>query len=87
MKPCHITDLTNSRSPTFFFFFSINRLWSKVTAGLAGKDMDAATDEKSFIENKQREETAARQKEGLQWHPRFFNVNKHEEYEFKGVNG
>jgi hypothetical protein len=54
---------------------------------LAGKDMDAATDEKSFIENKQREETAARQKEGLQWHPRFFNVNKHEEYEFKGVNG
>ncbi|KAG1122331.1 hypothetical protein G6F42_011582 [Rhizopus arrhizus] len=63
------------------------KLWSKVTAGLAAKDMDAATDEKTFIENRQREETAVRQKEGLQWHPRFFNINKHDEYEFKGVKG
>lgn len=63
------------------------KLWSKVTAGLAAKDMDAATDEKTFIENRQREETAVRRKEGLQWHPRFFTINKHEEYEFKGLKG
>lgn len=62
-------------------------LWSKVTAGLVSKDMDAATDEKSFIENRQREETAVRQKDGLIWHPRFFHLNKKEEYEFKGVQG
>jgi hypothetical protein len=49
--------------------------------------MDAATDEKTFIENRQREDTAARQKEGLQWHPRFFSLNKNDEYEFKGVQG
>jgi hypothetical protein len=49
--------------------------------------MDAATDEKTFIENRQREETAARQKEGLQWHPRFFNINNKEEYEFKSAEG
>lgn len=49
--------------------------------------MDSATDEKTFIENRQREETAARQKEGIQWHPRFFNINKKDEYEFKGVSG
>ncbi|CEP11368.1 hypothetical protein [Parasitella parasitica] len=63
------------------------KLWSKVTAGLAARDVDVATDEKTFIENRQREETAARQKEGLQWHPRFFTINKHEEYELKGLSG
>ncbi|GAA5795608.1 hypothetical protein HPULCUR_000969 [Helicostylum pulchrum] len=63
------------------------KLWSKVTAGLASNNMDYATDEKTFIENRQREETAARQKQGIQWQPRFFDINKKAEYEFKGVNG
>lgn len=49
--------------------------------------MDTATDEKTLIENRQREETAIRQKDGLIWHPRFFHLNKKEEYEFKGVQG
>lgn len=49
--------------------------------------MDFATDEKTFIENRQREETAARQKQGIQWQSRFFDINKKAEYEFKGVNG
>ncbi|CAO3628605.1 unnamed protein product [Mucor hiemalis] len=63
------------------------KLWSKVTTGLATNDLDSATDEKSFIENKQREDTANRQKEGLQWHPRFFDFNEKEEYAFKGIAG
>ncbi|KAI7894189.1 uncharacterized protein EV154DRAFT_499597 [Mucor mucedo] len=63
------------------------KLWSKVTAGLASNDMDYATDEKSFIENRQREETAIRQKEGVEWKPRFFVINKKDEYEFKGASG
>lgn len=63
------------------------KLWSKVTAGLVSSDLDSATNEKSFIENKQRQDTANRQKEGLQWHPRFFDLNKKEEYEFKGIAG
>lgn len=62
-------------------------VWSKVTAGLLARDMDTATDEKTFIENRQREQTAIRQKEGLIWHPHFFHLNKKEEYEFKGVQG
>ncbi|KAI9480573.1 MAG: hypothetical protein EXX96DRAFT_480081 [Benjaminiella poitrasii] len=63
------------------------KLWSKVTAGLASKDMDTATNEKTFIENRQREETAVRQKEGLQWHSRFFILNQKDEYEFTGIKG
>lgn len=63
------------------------KLWSKVTAGLVANDMDAATNEKTFVENRQRQDTAARHKEGLQWHPRFFSLNKNDEYEFKGVQG
>ncbi|KAI7904108.1 uncharacterized protein BX663DRAFT_506449 [Cokeromyces recurvatus] len=63
------------------------KLWSKVTAGILAKDMDTATDEKTFIENRQREETATRQKEGIQWKPRFFTLNQKGEYEFIGVKG
>lgn len=63
------------------------RLWSKVTAGLSSNDMDYATDEKSFIENRQREETATRQKQNIKWQPRFFDINKKDEYEFKGFKG
>ncbi|KAI8366806.1 uncharacterized protein BYT42DRAFT_587925 [Radiomyces spectabilis] len=59
------------------------RLWSKVTAAIKCNDMDTATEEKTLIENRQREEAAARQKEGVQWNPRFFRLNKNEEYEFK----
>ncbi|KAI9337431.1 hypothetical protein BD770DRAFT_331746 [Pilaira anomala] len=63
------------------------KLWSKVTAGLSSNDMDYATDEKSFIENRQREETATRQKQNTEWQPRFFDINKKDEYEFKGFKG
>jgi hypothetical protein len=49
--------------------------------------MDTATDEKTFIEERQRQETAVRKKEGLIWHPRFFSINKTDEYEFKGIHG
>ncbi|KAI8981529.1 hypothetical protein BDB01DRAFT_794468 [Pilobolus umbonatus] len=63
------------------------RLWSNVTHGLVSNDMEYATTAKTLIENTQREETGHRQKEGIQWHPRFFNVNKYEEYDFKGIEG
>ncbi|KAI8345295.1 hypothetical protein EDC96DRAFT_521683 [Choanephora cucurbitarum] len=63
------------------------KLWSKVTAGLVTKDLDMATDEKTFIEDRQRAETAARLKEGIQWHSRFFTLNQNEEYEFNGTKG
>ncbi|KAI8987306.1 hypothetical protein BDF20DRAFT_815285 [Mycotypha africana] len=62
-------------------------LWSKVTLAIKARDMDTATDEKTFIENRQREETKLRQKEGIQWHPRFFTMNAKEEYEFNGSKG
>lgn len=65
----------------------MDRLWSKVTAGLASNDMDYATDEKTFIENRQREETAIRQKDGVDWKPRFFTINKKDEYELNGASG
>ncbi|KAI8877987.1 Oxysterol-binding protein, partial [Backusella circina FSU 941] len=63
------------------------RLWSKVTAGLVSNDMDKATDEKTAIENKQREDRAHREKEGIEWYPRFFEQTKTDDYEFKGVQG
>jgi hypothetical protein len=49
--------------------------------------MDKATDEKTAIENKQREDRAHREKEGIEWYPRFFEQAKTEDYEFKGVQG
>lgn len=49
--------------------------------------MDTATNEKTCIENRQREETAIRQKDGLIWRPHFFHLNHKEEYEFKGIKG
>jgi hypothetical protein len=75
------------RKLLFKYLNLVISLWSKVTAGLVSKDMDNATEEKSRIENRQREETAVREKDGLIWSPRFFHLNDKEEYEFKGVQG
>ncbi|KAG8627456.1 hypothetical protein KVT40_004939 [Elsinoe batatas] len=47
------------------------RLWSKVTAAIKKVDHRAATDEKTSIEDRQREE-AAQRGEGVEWRPKLF---------------
>ncbi|BGP42036.1 Oxysterol-binding protein OBPa [Rhodotorula kratochvilovae] len=48
------------------------RLWSRVTAAIKAKDLDAATDAKSAIEDAQREAARERDAQGEGWAPRFF---------------
>lgn len=48
------------------------RLWEKVAKAVIEKDHDVATDEKTLIEGRQREEAAARAADGLEWTPRLF---------------
>ncbi|TNY21181.1 hypothetical protein DMC30DRAFT_212636 [Rhodotorula diobovata] len=48
------------------------RLWTKVTAAIKAKDLDAATDAKTEIEDAQREQARERDARGEQWRPRFF---------------
>ncbi|KAF2090161.1 Oxysterol-binding protein [Saccharata proteae CBS 121410] len=48
------------------------RLWQKVNAAIKQRDHHAATDEKSRIEDMQREEAAKRAEEGVEWNPRLF---------------
>ncbi|KAF2494247.1 putative oxysterol binding protein [Lophium mytilinum] len=52
------------------------RLWQKVTAAIKARDQDTATDEKSRIEDMQREEAAKRLDDGVDWHPRLFREVK-----------
>jgi oxysterol-binding protein-related protein 8 len=48
------------------------KLWINVTQALGRKDHEGATDEKSRIEDMQREEAARRMNEGVDWHPQLF---------------
>lgn len=48
------------------------RLWGKVTAAIKAKDLDAATDAKSAIEEAQREAARQREANGETFKPRFF---------------
>lgn len=48
------------------------KLWANVTQAIKQRDQDIATDEKSRIEDMQREEAAKRADEGVDWHPRLF---------------
>ncbi|ODQ50232.1 hypothetical protein SAICODRAFT_173898 [Saitoella complicata NRRL Y-17804] len=48
------------------------RLWDPVTRAIKKRDQDAATDAKSAIEERQRQEQRRREAEGAQWEPRFF---------------
>lgn len=47
------------------------RLWSKVTPAIKKGDHRVATDEKTLIEDRQREE-AAQRGEGVEWEPKLF---------------
>ncbi|TKA80261.1 hypothetical protein B0A49_01820, partial [Cryomyces minteri] len=48
------------------------KLWYKVTQAVKIADQNTATDEKSRIENMQRDETAKRAEQGIEWHPKLF---------------
>ncbi|MCJ1258406.1 hypothetical protein MMC24_006239 [Lignoscripta atroalba] len=48
------------------------KLWYKTVAALKERNHDAATDDKTRIEDIQREEAARRANEGVEWHPRLF---------------
>ncbi|KAF2265509.1 oxysterol binding protein [Lojkania enalia] len=48
------------------------RLWATVVSALKRRDQDTATEEKTRIEDMQREEAAKRMNEGVDWHPQLF---------------
>ncbi|KAI9031933.1 hypothetical protein CLU79DRAFT_693763 [Phycomyces nitens] len=60
------------------------RLWSALTAAIHGRDMEKATEEKTFIEDEQRQSTKEREEHGIPWKPRFFDI-EYDEYKFKGL--
>ncbi len=45
-----------------------------MTKGLQGRNVDAATREKTAIEDNQRKLRAKRADEGIEWKPRFFEL-------------
>ncbi|CAG8561799.1 5237_t:CDS:2 [Diversispora eburnea] len=58
------------------------RLWSKVTSALIGRNLDLASNEKSKIEDCQRDEAKLRESDGIDWRPRYF-LHENNEYKFK----
>ncbi|KAJ4368654.1 Oxysterol-binding protein OBPa [Didymella sp. IMI 355093] len=52
------------------------RLWHDVTDAVKRKDQETATTAKAKIEDRQREETAARNNDNIDWHPQLFRATK-----------
>lgn len=48
------------------------KLWQKTTQAVKDRNHELATDEKSKVEDAQRDEAAKRAQEGVEWHPRLF---------------
>ncbi|KAM5376652.1 hypothetical protein ACJA88_006975 [Fusarium oxysporum] len=48
------------------------RLWDKTARAVKDRNHELATDEKTKIEDRQREEAAQRAQENIEWHPRLF---------------
>jgi hypothetical protein len=48
------------------------RLWEKTARAVKERNHELATDEKTKIEDRQREEAAKRAQDGVEWHPRLF---------------
>ncbi|KAJ3019185.1 hypothetical protein HKX48_002319 [Thoreauomyces humboldtii] len=63
--------------------FESRKLWAAVTRGLATRDLDAATVEKTAIEDNQRAIVKERAAAGVQWEPRFFKPAGDEVWEFR----
>ncbi|KAF9690624.1 hypothetical protein EKO04_011429 [Ascochyta lentis] len=52
------------------------RLWHDVTEAVKRRDQETATTAKAKIEDRQREETAARNNDNIDWHPQLFRAVK-----------
>jgi len=52
--------------------FESRRMWKDVTRGLKYRNIDNATESKSFLEERQRQEAKDRSARGETWRPRFF---------------
>ncbi|KAL2857093.1 hypothetical protein BJY01DRAFT_231139 [Aspergillus pseudoustus] len=50
------------------------RLWQSTVKAIIARDHEVATDEKTRIEDRQREEAAKRSEQGVEWHPRLFRA-------------
>jgi oxysterol-binding protein-related protein 8 len=50
------------------------RLWQATAEAVIARNHELATDEKTKIEDQQREEAAARAADGVEWHPRLFRT-------------
>ncbi|OJJ02428.1 hypothetical protein ASPVEDRAFT_133373 [Aspergillus versicolor CBS 583.65] len=50
------------------------RLWQSTVKAIISSNHEAATDEKTRIEDRQREEAAKRAEQGVEWHPRLFRA-------------
>jgi len=48
------------------------KLWYKTAQAVKDRNHELATDEKTKIEETQREEAATRAHDGVEWHPRLF---------------
>ncbi|OMH79173.1 Oxysterol-binding protein-like protein [Zancudomyces culisetae] len=56
--------------------FESRRLWNPVTLALKVKNLDKATEEKTKIENLQREMAKEREAKKIEWVPKYFTYNK-----------
>lgn len=50
------------------------RLWAKTAAAVKERNHEVATDEKTKIEDMQREKAAKRAADGTEWHPKLFRA-------------
>lgn len=50
------------------------RLWQETVKAIIARDHDAATDSKSKIEDRQREEAVNRAEHGVEWQPQLFRA-------------
>ena len=48
------------------------KLWYKTVLAIKDSNHTVATDEKTKIEDQQRDETAKRQEQGIEWQPKYF---------------
>lgn len=48
------------------------RLWQKTSQAVKDRNHELATDEKTTVEDAQRDEAAKRAQDGVEWHPRLF---------------
>jgi len=65
--------------------YESRRLWEKVTAGIKAKDLDAATDGKSFLEQRQRDEAKERKEANKEWVTTHFQLENNGSWRYKNI--